>query len=186
MIAWSLFKMPFTIWRSEYFGVCVMGMFFIEAYKKSADLRCLFINRGLRIALTLQQTTGNLRWYENILHHTHVQHGYNHTHRHLLITLIWSVNEKLRSFLLIKRKASINAISICKKPTPKCVCKTLFTKHIALQHRIRPQRYEKFSDCANKKDEMAEFWQSFYTFSVRRKRKWQRKYQKDARMGCGR
>ena len=87
-----------------------------------------------------------------------VQHGYNHTHRHLLNTLILTyLKEKLRSFLLIKYKASINAISICKKPTPKCACKTLFTKHIALQHRIRAQRYEKYSDCANKKDEMAEF-----------------------------
>ena len=38
------------------------------------------------------------------------QHGYNHTHRHLLITLILTVFEKLRSFLIVKRKASINAI----------------------------------------------------------------------------
>ena len=49
--------------------------------------------------------------------------------------------EKLRSFLFVKRKASINAIKYVKKPTLKEPTETLFVGHISLQRRIRLQRY---------------------------------------------
>jgi hypothetical protein len=45
--------------------------------------------------------------------------------------LILTVFEKLRSFLVVKRKASINAINICQIPTHrKTLCETLFAGRI--------------------------------------------------------
>ena len=38
--------------------------------------------------------------------------------------------EKLRSFLFVKRKASINAIQYVRNLPQKCIRKTLFAKHI--------------------------------------------------------
>ena len=42
-------------------------LFYIYTQKAQTS-SCLFTNRGLRIAFKVKQTTGNLRWYENIPH----------------------------------------------------------------------------------------------------------------------
>ena len=58
--------------------------------------------------------------------------------------------EKLRSFRFVKRKASINAILICPKPTPKrTIAKRFSQDTYSLQRRIRLQNYNKFLNCAS-------------------------------------
>ena len=51
--------------------------------------------------------------------------GYCHTHRHLLNTLILTLNLKVAKFQLIKRKASINAFQYVLLPPPMSIRDTL-------------------------------------------------------------
>ena len=45
------------------------------------------------------------------------QNGYKrHTHRHLLLTLILTINLKVAKFRTVKHKASINAINMSENP----------------------------------------------------------------------
>ena len=62
--------------------------------KKAQTSSCLFTSRGLRIALKVKQTTGNLRRYDKPPAMIRQGGVYSHTHRHLLVTLFLTFNSE--------------------------------------------------------------------------------------------